>query len=163
MISKAEFCTYIKEYEHAMYAVAYSITGNPHDAGDAIGEAILKAYANLDKLRDKDAFKAWILRIVHNETVELLRKQRPSVDIESAHHLITDDSEIRRTEKLDLKAAVETLPQPYRTVITLYYYEHMTMADIAEITSASPLAVRKHLSRGRKMLRQILKEDYRYE
>ena len=77
--------------------------------------------------------------------------------------MITDDSEIRRTEKLDLQAAVETLPQPYRTVITLYYYEHMTMEDIAEITSASPLAVRKQLSRGRKMLRQILKEDYRYE
>ena len=163
MISKAEFCTKIKQYENAMYAVAYSILKNEHDAGDAIGEAILKAYSRLDSLKNPDAFKAWILRIVHNEAVELIRKNTPSVDIEEAHQIPSTDTESKRTEKLDLREAVESLPQPYRTVITLYYYESMPMPDIAEITSSTLVAVRQQLSRGRKMLRQMLKEDFLHE
>lgn len=163
MITKAEFCTYIKEYEHAMYSVAYSIVGNEHDASDAIGEAIVKAYSKLDSLRNPKAFKSWILRIVHNEAVELIRRNIPSVDLEAAYNLTDSDTESRRAEKLDLREAVKTLPQPYRTVITLYYYEGMPMEDIAHVTISTPLAVRQQISRGRKMLRQMLKEDFLHE
>ena len=163
MISKAEFCTNIKKYENTMYAVAYSVVKNEHDAGDAVGEAILKAYAHLDTLKNPDAFKAWILRIVHNEAVELIRKNTPTMDIEAANQVPLDDTETKRTEKMDLREAVKNLPQPYRTVITLYYYESLSMEDIASITGATALAVRKQLSRGRKRLRQMLKEDFLHE
>lgn len=163
MISKAEFCNYIKEYENVMYITAYSILKNDHDAADAIGEAILKAYSNLNNLKDPKVFRSWILRIVHNEAVSLIRKNRPVTELENARHITDGDNETKRTEKMDLKEAVENLPQPYRTVITLYYYQSLSMDDIAGITGTSALTVRKQLSRGRKMLRTMLKEDFLHE
>ena len=163
MISKADFCTYIKKHENAMYAVAYSIVKNEHDASDAVGEAILKAYARLDTLKNPEAFKTWILRIVHNEAVELIRKITPTVEIEEAYDVPIEHTESKHTEKIDLHKAMEKLPQPYRTVITLYYYEELPMTAIAEITDTSTISVRQQLSRGRKQIRQMLKEDFLHE
>lgn len=146
-----------------MYAVAYSVVKNEYDAGDVIGEAILKAYSRLDTLKNPEAFKSWIIRIVHNEAIELIRKNKSVMELDAAEHIASNDTESKRTETMDLQAALKTLAQPYSTVITLYYYEGFTVADIAEVTGVTALSVRKQLSRGRKQLRRILKEDFLHE
>lgn len=60
---------------------------NDQDAADAIGEAILRAYTHLNSLKDPKAFKSWILRIVHNVSVDCLRKRCEIVDIDTQYHL----------------------------------------------------------------------------
>lgn len=56
--------------------------------------------------------------------------------------------------------AVNSLKQPYRTVVVLFYYENLSVSKIAQITSTNMVTVKKQLSRARKMLREILKEDF---
>ena len=74
---------------------------------------------------------------------------------------IPDDSpENDISARLTVREAVNSLKQPYRTVVVLFYYENLSVSKIAQITSTNMPAVKKQLSRARKMLREILKEDF---
>lgn len=163
MTQKDWFCENIRKNESGMYALAYSILRNQADATEAVSESVYRAYSRLDTLRSKAAFKTWILFIVHNTSIEMLRKSSRTVELEQAEHIEEPESGVDVTTKLALRNAVESLNQPYRTVVVLYYYEDLSVSRIAKITGAQTAAVRQQLSRARKMLREILKEDFNNE
>ena len=157
---KEEFCENIRQCEQAMYALAWSVLRSEQDAADAMGEAIVRAYSHLEQLKDKAAFKPWILKILHNICMEMLRQRHPTVDIDQQYDLEAPEGHDVST-RLALRQAVEDLEQPYRTVVTLFYYEDLAVAQIAGITGATTAAVKKQLSRAREMLRSSLqKEDF---
>ena len=146
---KEFFCECIRQHEKSMYALAFSILKNENDAADIMQEAILKAYCNMDNLRDKKKFKSWILSIVHNTAIEFLRKQRETVDIE-------DQWDISAPEP-----PIDKLKPPYRTVVVLFYYDNLPVQKISDITSTPAVTVRQQLFRARKMLAKLLnKEDF---
>lgn len=160
MIDEREFfCDCIRQYEKNMYRLAFGILKNEDDAADIVQDSILKAYCNLDKLRDYRKFKSWILSIVHNTAVEFLRKQQKFLDIEAQKELSAP--EIDTAARVTVWEAVQKLSLPYRTVVILFYYENLPTQKIADITSSSASAVRKQLFRARKMLATLLnKEDF---
>lgn len=160
MIGKEAFCEHIRLCETAMYALAFSIVRNDTDAGEIISESIYRAYKNINTLRKESAFKPWILRIVHNTAVEMVRKNAKLVPLEEVPDPAETGVAKDTTDKLALCQAVESLKQPYRTVVVLFYYENLSVSKIAQITNTNTVAVRKQLSRARKMLREILKEDF---
>lgn len=160
MTDKNVFCEYIRSCEKTMYALAFSIVKNESDAGEVISESIYRAYKNLDTLKNEKSFQPWILRIVHNTAVELIRKNSKIIPIEKIPDVPDDRAEQKITDKLTLRGAVESLRQPYRTVVVLFYYENLTVAKIAQITDTNAVTVKKQLSRARKMLLEILKEDF---
>lgn len=158
---KEDFCENIRLCENAMYALAFSILKNEDDTADAISESILKAYCSIGQLKNQHAFKPWMLKIVHHTCVEMLRKRPATLDIDEQYDLADDNSSKDLSTKLVLNAAVKRLSQPYQTVVILYYYENMPVSDIAKVTGASVIAVKKQLSRAREMLRTSLnKEDF---
>lgn len=71
-----------------------------------------------------------------------------------------ENIENKMTEKLALHDAVAQLQTPYRTVVVLFYFENLSVSEIAKITGTNTAAVKKQLSRARKMLREILQEDF---
>lgn len=159
MLDKDSFCDLIRLHEKSMYALAFSIVRNDTDAAEVISEAIYRAYKNLSSLKDIKSFKPWILKIVHNSAVDYIRKNTKIVSIDDME--IHDDgveNEIIKT--VSLREAVDSLSHPYRTVIVLYYYEDIPIAQIASITNTTVIAVKQRLSRARKQLREILKEDF---
>lgn len=157
---KDTFCENIRLCERAMYGLAFSIVKNEADAGEVLSESIYRAYKNLDTLKNEKSFRPWILRIVHNTAVELIRKNSRIVPVEEVEAPTTDSVENEITTKLALRQAVERLTQPYRTVVVLFYYENLSILQIAQITGANLAAVKKQLSRARQMLRDILKEGF---
>ncbi len=160
MTQKEWFCDSVREHEAAMYTLAYSILHNQTDAAEAVSEAIYRAYSRLDTLRSKHAFKPWMLTIIHNTSVEIIRKNEKTVDLEQAEQIATPSDGVDINTKLALRDAVEKLEQPYRTVVVLYYYENMSVNQITQITGTNSAAVRQQLSRARKMLKEQLKEDF---
>lgn len=161
MILCDEFCEKVRLYQDAMYTLAYSILRNDQDAADAISESVVKAYTNLSQLNNPHAFKSWLLKIVHNTCLEMLRKNVNSVSIEEQYDLPEKSSHHDISTKLVLRQAVEALNQPYRTVVYLFYYEDLSIAEISKITGGSIIAVKKQLSRARSMLQESLnKEDF---
>ena len=79
MIDKDTFCEQIRLHEKAMYYLAFSLVQNEADAADVIGEAILRAYKNIDGLKSEKAFKPWLLKIIHNTAVEYIRKNAKTI------------------------------------------------------------------------------------
>lgn len=158
---KAYFCDCIRECEKGMYALAFGILKNEEDAADVMQEAILKAYCNLDTLRNKERFRPWIMSIVHNTAIEFLRKQRPTVDIDEQWNLSEPEPDLDTASKLTIWEAVQKLKLPYRTLVILFYYQSCSTRQISEITSTPEPTVRQQLFRARKMLAKLLnKEDF---
>lgn len=159
-MDKDKFCEYIRLYEKAMYSLAFSIVRNESDAGEIISESIYRAYKNIDTLKNEDAFKAWILRIVHNTAIEMIRKNAKMIPTDELPETADDSERVDLATKIALRDAVESLTQPYRTVVVLFYYENLPVSAISQITNTNMITVRTQLSRARKMLRNILKEDF---
>lgn len=160
MNTKEEFCENIRLCEKAMYHLAFSLMGNDADAGDVISESIYRAYKNLNTLKQKSAFKAWILQIVHNTAVETIRKNSKIIPLEEFQSTTIYNEECDITTRITVQEAIKNLKQPYQTVIILYYYENLSIIDISRITNTSIVSVKKQLSRARKMLLEVLKEDF---
>ena len=157
---KEVFCQLIKENEKDMYYLALSILRNEPDASDVIQDAILKAYCNMENLRNKKHFKSWIMSIVHNTAIEYIRKQKDTVDIDDCDEPYNDGGTDTDT-KMALWDAVGKLKLPYRTIVILFYYQGMSVRQISDITKSSAPTVRKQLSRAREMLAGLLdKEDF---
>lgn len=144
-----------------MYTLALGIVQNEADAADVMQDAILKAYCNLEQLKDRNKFQSWILSIVHNTAIEFLRKRRDTVDLDSQYDLEAPRVGVDTATKLTVWQAIQSLKLPYRSVIILFYYDGYSVQQIAKVTGDSPIAIRQQLSRGRKMLAQLLnKEDF---
>lgn len=162
LTEKDEFCEQIRLCENAMYALAFSVVKNDADAAEIMSESVFRAYTARTGLKSRKAFKAWILKIVHNTAVEYIRKESKTVEL-SEGCAVSDTEESSIASSLSLREAVKALPQPYRTAIVLFYYESLSASQIARITDSTPAAVRKQLSRGRSLLRESLKEDFANE
>ena len=145
------FCDNIKNLENGMYRLSYSILKNEEDAKDAVQEAIYNAYKNLETLKDKRKFKSWIYKIVANTSFEILRNKKNYIDIEQEN---IPAEKIDIDTNLTLWKAVQGLEQPYRTTITLFYYEDMSIKEISEITGSKVDAIKKQLSRGRDKIKE---------
>ena len=160
LYSKEVFCENIRLCEKSMYNLAFSILKNEDDAGDAVSEAIYRAYRSFDKLKDINVFKSWILKIVHNTSVEMIRKNsrlKLTGEIEE-----TEDSsyELNIATRITVREAVTGLKQPYQTIVILFYYENLSVNEISNIMESSTVAVKKQLERARKMLLEALKEEF---
>lgn len=142
-----------------MYSVAFSVLSNESDAADAISESIYRAYKSLDTLNNIYAFKPWLLRIVRNCAVELVRSNKNLLSIDDVE-VEESSSENEIVTALTLRKAVEQLKQPYREVVVLYYFEDLSIAQISKITGASVVTAKQQLSRARKMLREMLMETF---
>lgn len=151
---KQWFCDNLKNIENGMYRLSYSILKNETDAQDAVQEAIYKSYKNINTLKDKRKFKSWIYKIVTNTSFEILKNNKNYLDIE--------DNDIQ-AEKIDIDTnltlwnAVQGLKQPYRTIITLFYYEDMSIKEISKITGTNTDTIKKQLSRGREKIKEVMK------
>lgn len=147
------FCDNIKNLENGMYRLSYSILKNEEDAKDAVQEAIYNAYKKLETLKDKRKFKSWIYKIVANTSFEILRNKKNYIDIEQEN---IPAEKIDIDTNLTLWKAVQGLEQPYRTTITLFYYEDMSIKEISEITGSKVDAIKKQLSRGRDKIKEVI-------
>lgn len=158
---KEYFSECVRECETGMYTLAMGILKNETDVADVMQDAILKAYCNLEQLKDRKRFRPWMLSIVHNTAIEYIRKRKDVVDIESLQELASPEQTVDVETKFTVWEAIQKLNLPYRTAIILFYYEDYSVRQIAEVTHTSVIAAKQHLSRGRKMLAKLLhKEDF---
>ena len=150
---KKWFCDNIKDLENGMYRLSYSILRNETDAQDAVQEAIYRSYKNLEFLKDKRKFKSWIYKIITNTSFEMLKNKKDYLDIEQEN---VQENKIDIDTNLTLWNAVQGLEQPYRTTITLFYYEDMSIKEISKITGTKIDAIKKQLSRGREKIKEVM-------
>lgn len=148
------FCRNIENMKQTMFRVAFSILRNVSDCEDAAQNAIIKAYRNLDKLKDRKSFRAWMMRILKNECYNMLRQRKPVLDLDDQVEPVYE----MEVPDIDLARAFDRLSPDSRVAITLYYYEGYTTAEIASILDVPEGTIKSRLSRARKDLKGILEE-----
>lgn len=150
--------TYIVENKEALYRFAYSYVKNEDDALDIVHDAICKSLANINALKDINNIKPWIYKIVSNCTIDYIRKNRKYTEL-------TDDLQEQNAigydtyEDIDLQEALDKLPEKYRTVIILRYFEDMKIGDIAQVLNENENTIKTRLYNGLSKLKIELIEE----
>lgn len=139
-----------EQYAGMLYRLAYARTGSRADAEDVMQEVFVRLLRARPEFRDEEHAKAWLLRVGARCAADVLRAPWR-----------------RREGPLDdglpgeggVVEAVLALPAKYRTAVHLYYYEELSVAEIAAVLGKSEGAVKSRLFRARALLRRYLKED----
>ena len=154
-------CTvqYIIENQNRFYRLAYSYVREEQAALDVVQNAIIRALEGCYGIRNPLAIKTWFYRIVVNESLQYLRKQKNLTALTEEHTAGLSYTEPAFTEDNEAYAAVMQLPEPMKTVVILHYYEDLTLKQIAEITETPLSTVKTRLYSALKKLKLILKEE----
>lgn len=156
-MEKEQFVQLILEAEPTLFHIAYSILHDEQDCADAVSEAVVKAYANKDSLRETQYFKTWIVRIVINECYAFLRKQKKFREVpEEFMKNIEDSHPFVKEEYLDLYAAIEKLRGKDKICVLLYYMEDYSVHQISQILKIPEGTVKSRLKRARAALKGML-------
>lgn len=152
------FADLVRRERAALVRAARAILGDRHEAEDAAQEAFVAAYAHLPELRDPERFRPWLLRILARIAVR--RRER----LRRRKRLDGEDRVPARPEggdpRLDaLAAAVESLPDKYRTLVSLHYLADLSYEEVAEATGLSVGRVRSRLHQARELLRRRIEDE----
>ena len=152
-MDKERFSQAVWEMRSSMLRLAMSLLRSPQDAEDAVSEAVLRAFTHRDTVRGD--FKPWMLKIVANCCYTQMRKRARVVLADSEQFPETPAQE---DEAHALWQHLWGLPEKYRVVLSLFYYERMHVDEIAQALSIPRGTVTARLKRGREKLARIMKE-----
>ena len=147
-------------FERPAWTLAVRMIGNPDDAREIVHDAMLRVLDRASQFRGESPFWGWIRRIVVNEALMRLRRDRAHGDEsydESEHEPGSETPPPWAwTEARQLESALDALPALTRSVIWLYHVEGHTHPEIAEMTGKSVSFSKSQLARGTARLRELL-------
>lgn len=148
----------IGRYQDNLYAAAFSVCKNAEDARDVVQDTFIQYHTSNKDFENEQHIRAWLIRVAVNKakniTMTFWRKNRQSLDD------YVETLTFETTQSRNLFETVMGLPEKYRIVIHLFYYEDYTIREIAEILRVSESNVKVRLTRARAMLRKILQEEW---
>ena len=147
---------FIREYQDHLYRLAYCYKKNPEDAMDLTQDAVIKAITKIDTLRERDNIKNWVYRILVNECLMFLRKNKRLLYLEDSIGEIEDERQKIGEDRIDLLRALEHLNPKQRTVIMLHYFEDMKLDEIAAVTETNLSTVKSRLYKGLELMKKWL-------
>lgn len=151
MVSDAQFAAMAEALFPALYRVCVSILRQPQDAQDAAQEALIKGWAHRQRIRSRTA-QAYITRIAIHECRNIQRHRMREMPVEA----LPEENMPEEERDLDLRQAVDALPETLRLPLLLYYAEGWTDRMIASALKTTAVAVRSRLTRARRQLKARL-------
>lgn len=153
----------VEQYQTGLRRMCYAILRDEELAKDAVQETFLKVYRTMDTFRGECSEKTWLMRIA----VNTCRDVRRSAWFRHMEKRITPEElpepmQQTEDEHIELTLAIMRLPKHLREVTLLYYYQGMTMREIAETLGVSPSTVSKRLAHAQEKLRTLLEGRDRY-
>ena len=178
---KEQFSRHIEELASSLYRVAFRLTGNNADAEDVVAESVVKAWTSFPNLEDKDRFKPWIFRILHNCFIDDYRKKsiRPKETPYDEHYIDYGVDEVQtiifnesdefvnwwgnperefanQLLSEQISVAIDSLPEAFRITVSLVNIEGLSYDEAAEVLGVPPGTVRSRMKRGRTLLQKAL-------
>ena len=145
-----------EQYRDRLFAAAFQVCGNAADAEDAAQEALLRYHLSDKEFENQEHIRAWLLRVAVNWAKNISRSfwRRNTLPLEEYMETLEFDCQ----ESREIFREVMALPEKYRLVIHLYYYEDYSVQEIGRILGIRVSNVKVRLSRGRQMLKATLQE-----
>jgi RNA polymerase sigma-70 factor (ECF subfamily) len=151
------FETLIRRYNRRLYRIARSILSNDDMAEEAVRAAHIRAFANLDRYEPAGKFGAWLARLAFNEALTLRRHSPPSSSHTAVQPVETAEAAPESVDaaanKRQLEAAIDALPEVFRTVLVLRVVEDLSGVEVAVCLGLNETTVRTRLYRAQQRLK----------
>lgn len=160
---KAQYRLY-KKYSGAMFNIAVRMTGESALAEDILQDAFVKAFSELHKLNDENAFGGWLKRIVINRCIDIMRKEKHVFTnmetLTGKHYEIAVEVEENANPDM-VHHCIKKLPEGARQILVLHALEGYKNAEIAEQLGISESTAKTQFFRAKQLLGKMIKElDY---
>ena len=151
----------MEKYKDHLFAVAFNICKNAADADDVVQDTFLQYHIADKQFENEQHIRSWLIRVTINKAknINMSFWRRAGIPLEDYMETLTFET----PEAEDLFEEVMKLPEKYRIVIHLFYYEDYSIREIAQIINATESNVKVRLTRGRRLLRNVLKEEWNDE
>jgi RNA polymerase sigma-70 factor (ECF subfamily) len=169
------FAELVELYKDKIYHLGYRMLNQKQEAEDVVQETFLRVYMNLERYDENQKFSTWIYRIATNLCIDRLRKRKPnySIDAEMSDNDGTDwhailpsdeagpeDELILSETQQNIRNAIQSLPDKYRTVVVLRYLHDMSLQEISDVLEMPVTTVKTRVHRGREFLRKKLEPEF---
>ena len=145
----------IQEYSAMVYRISLTHVKTKTDADDVFQEVFMRYFRKDRTFRSEEHRRAWLIRVTINCSKKLLssawRKRTVQLD---------DVYSFEMPEENSLYRSLLELPEKYRSVLHLYYFEDMSVEQVGQTLNIKPATVRMQMTRGRTMMKEKLKGDY---
>ncbi len=159
-------------YAPNCWRVAQGIVKNETLTEDAVQNAFIRAFQNLDKFEHKSSFKTWLIRIVINESLKVLKANKRYLYLEHDEDILEEQSPFQLSDELLLseknerqqivQSAMTQLAEVWQLLLNLFYLEELSIKEIAIATDFSEAKIKTGLHRARKELKVILDKKYNF-
>ena len=141
-----------------VFRVALHVTGQRQDAEDAVQEVFLRLYTRERDFASPEHLRRWLIRVTVNLCRDNLKSpwRKRRVDLKQL-----PEPSFHQVEQRELYREVMALPEKYRTVLDLFYYEELSTREIGEVLGIRQSAVTTRLNRAREHLKKRLREAWR--
>ena len=154
-MDEQRFTDAVRQYQKLLFHIAYAMLHNEQDCADAVQQALLNAWRTRNKLRNEQAIKAWLSRILINECHTILRRRKHVRFTELYDELPAPP----QADNIALHDALQKLPPNLRIPIVLGYLEGFTITEIAQTLHIPTGTVKSRMSSGRKRLGEMLGDE----
>ena len=151
-------------YGPAVFRMVQRIVSRHEDAEEVYQDVFLKALRSIGGYDPRQASLAtWLNRIAYHESLNFVRGQKPTIlyidDNELGTNLMEAPDEAPQDEETirQLEQALAKLPPHEQAIVSMFYYDNMSLADMAYVTGTNPSTLGSQLSRIRKKLYRIIK------
>ena len=152
----------VADHHAALYRYAYRLSGSTADAEDLTQQAFLTAAAKGDQVRSAEGVRPWLYAVLRNTWLKSRRKRVPVIagDLDLALDSIPEElPETPLVDREELQAALDGLPEEFKVVVLMFYYEHCSYKEIADQLGLPIGTVMSRLSRAKSQLRARLFPD----
>ena len=161
----------IASYLPTLYKIAFLQLKSEADAEDIVQEVFCQFIKTSKVFESEEHERAWLIKVTLNACKKIWRSAwyRYKAPLPEGDYGVTDpalqpeDECIYMEDKAQLMKAIWALPDKYRDVIHLFYYEELSIKEIAVIVERQESTITSQLTRGRNILKKRLKEEYRFE
>lgn len=159
----------VRRYADMVYRLAVVNTRDQYEAEDAFQEVFVKLFRYKDSITSEEHLKAWLIRVTVNQcrTMATSAWNQKKVPMESVAEFADETAEevcnaMETAEEYEeVYDAVKSLPEKYREVIHLFYYEDLAISEIARVLNRNEATVKTQLKRGRSLLGEKLKGSFK--
>ena len=149
---------YVKKNQEKLYRIAFSYSKNEESALDIVQEAITRALKNIDKLKEEKYVKTWFYKILINECLQYIKKNKRIItcELQEIEDKIEWNDDIN-IDDIELYKHIQNLNVKLRTVIILRFFEDMKIDEIARITKTNVNTVKSRLYKALEELNKLIK------
>ncbi|WP_298904713.1 sigma-70 family RNA polymerase sigma factor [uncultured Psychroserpens sp.] len=162
------FSTLVDMYKDLVFTLALRMLKNREEAEEVAQDTFIKTYKSIDKFKGDSKLSTWIYRVAYNTCLDRIKKNKKhlnNVEINefTAHEVKTIDNALDKIEAREREEAIQrcinTLPSEDSFLLTLYYFDDLSLDEISKIVGISANSIKVKLFRCRKKLATILKSQ----